>query len=258
MIGWVKLHRKIVDWEWYDDHSTTRLFVHLLLTVGHEAKTYQGVEVPAGSRVCGRKKLSLETGLSEQTIRTSLKKLQESSQINQVSSRKHSIITVANWSDYQNSNQEVTSQATTKQPAQQPVNQPHLKNIRKQEGKKEEASLGEVQAPELLPAEVASKRKKTKSASRIPEDWRLSGKGHAFALGRGLTPDQIEWQVQRFVDYWKQSNSKTAEKRDWDAAWRTWAMRAVEADAKLRRGPQVTDSTQLAISNMLNKGFLDD
>ena len=27
MEGWIKLHRKITTWEWWDDHNTTRLFV---------------------------------------------------------------------------------------------------------------------------------------------------------------------------------------------------------------------------------------
>ena len=29
--GYIKLHRKIVDWEWYDDLPVFRLFIHLPL-----------------------------------------------------------------------------------------------------------------------------------------------------------------------------------------------------------------------------------
>ncbi len=28
--GFIKLHRKIIDWEWYDDINTKTLFIHIL------------------------------------------------------------------------------------------------------------------------------------------------------------------------------------------------------------------------------------
>ena len=31
MSGWIKLHRSTTEWEWYSDHNTTRLFIHLLI-----------------------------------------------------------------------------------------------------------------------------------------------------------------------------------------------------------------------------------
>ena len=31
MSGWIKIHRKITEWEWYDDVNTFRLFMHLIL-----------------------------------------------------------------------------------------------------------------------------------------------------------------------------------------------------------------------------------
>ena len=34
--GFIKLHRKILKWEWYDEPNTMRLFIHLLLTASIE------------------------------------------------------------------------------------------------------------------------------------------------------------------------------------------------------------------------------
>lgn len=31
MKGWLKLHRQITEWEWYDDANTFRLLIHLLI-----------------------------------------------------------------------------------------------------------------------------------------------------------------------------------------------------------------------------------
>ena len=42
MEGWIKLHRQILDWEWYDDINVKVLFLHLLLTANYEDKKWQG------------------------------------------------------------------------------------------------------------------------------------------------------------------------------------------------------------------------
>lgn len=38
MEGWISLYRKILNWEWYSDANTFRLFIHLLLQANHEEK----------------------------------------------------------------------------------------------------------------------------------------------------------------------------------------------------------------------------
>ena len=73
--GWIKLHRSMVNWEWYDDKSVFRLFMHLLLTVNYKPQKFRGRIIPVGSRVFGLDKLSTETGLSVRQLRTALNKL---------------------------------------------------------------------------------------------------------------------------------------------------------------------------------------
>ena len=41
MNGYIKLHRSIMDWRWYDDPNTFRMFVHLLLKANHAAKDWR-------------------------------------------------------------------------------------------------------------------------------------------------------------------------------------------------------------------------
>lgn len=114
--GWVKLHRSIFNWEWYDDHNTTRLFIHLLLKAQHSPSKYRGVEVPKGSLKTGRLQLADETGLSQQQIRTSLRKLESTNEITIKPSNKYSIIAMNNWDSYQSSNQQDNQQVTNNQP----------------------------------------------------------------------------------------------------------------------------------------------
>jgi len=68
--GWVKLHRKFTSWEWYDDHNTSRLFLHLLLTVNYEPKKWHSVLIERGSIVTSSTALAKKTGLSRQQVRS--------------------------------------------------------------------------------------------------------------------------------------------------------------------------------------------
>lgn len=41
MDGWIKLHRKLINWEWYQDTNVKVVFLHLLLIANHEDKKWQ-------------------------------------------------------------------------------------------------------------------------------------------------------------------------------------------------------------------------
>jgi len=104
MSGWIKLHRKITEWEWYDDIPARTLWFHLLVSVNYEAGYWRGKKIAAGQIITGRKKLAKATGLSEQQIRRVLKNLQNSQQINIETTKQYSIISIVNWKLYQQDN----------------------------------------------------------------------------------------------------------------------------------------------------------
>lgn len=101
MNGWIKLHRQLLEWEWYQDNNTFRVFLHLLLTARYEDGHSLGVPVSRGQVITGRRKLSAELGLSEKEIRTALDKLERTGEIIKKTANKYSIITVCNYSEYQ-------------------------------------------------------------------------------------------------------------------------------------------------------------
>ena len=111
--GWIKIHRQLIEWEWYDDLNTFRLFIHLLLKANHKAKKYRGLELKAGSLITGRDLLSFETGLSVMQVRTSLTKLKSTNEITIKTSSQGTIIQLVNFTKYQI----VTNDLTNKQPA---------------------------------------------------------------------------------------------------------------------------------------------
>ena len=76
MSGWIKLHRSLKDWEWYSDHNTTRLLIHLLISVNYEDKQWKNEIVKAGTMITSWENLSYETGLSLKQVRTAMSKLE--------------------------------------------------------------------------------------------------------------------------------------------------------------------------------------
>lgn len=133
--GWIKLHRKMTDWEWYTDVPTKTLFIHLLLTVNYEPGKWRGVDVPKGAKITSREKLAKETGLSQQQIRTALNKLESTSEITKSTTSTYTLIQLTNYEKYQDTNQVCNQPATNEQPAsnQRPTTIKESKKERRQE-----------------------------------------------------------------------------------------------------------------------------
>ena len=110
--GWIKLHRQLLDWEWYDDINTSRLFIHLMLTANHKDNNWRGIEIKRGSRLTSLDKLSSETSLSVSKIRTSIKKLISTNEIASKSHSQHTVFTMINYDSYQGDDKQVSKPVT--------------------------------------------------------------------------------------------------------------------------------------------------
>lgn len=106
--GWIKLNRKIQDWEWYKDINVSRVFIHILITANYKSSRYMGYEIPVGSRVSGYPALAEQTGLTVQQVRTVISKLKSTSEITVKKTPKFSIISITNWDKYQDTNSGLT------------------------------------------------------------------------------------------------------------------------------------------------------
>lgn len=113
MSGWVKLHRQILEWEWYSDNNCFRLFLHLLLKANHKERRFKGMELEIGTIVTSRDLLARETGLTGQQIRTALNKLILTNEITSVSSPQGTIIQIVNYEKYQIATNEITNEQPT-------------------------------------------------------------------------------------------------------------------------------------------------
>lgn len=115
MSGWIKLRRSLKDWEWYDDINTTRLLIHLLISVNFEDKKWRGIDIKAGSMVFSWESLSNASGLSKQQCRTSMAKLIKCKEVTSKATNRFSLVTLLKWDKIQLDNKQVTSKPTNKQ-----------------------------------------------------------------------------------------------------------------------------------------------
>ena len=101
MSGWIKLHRSLIDWEWYDDHNATRLLTHILLSVNFEDKKWKGQEVKAGSMILSWDTLSNSIGLSIKQCRTAMAKLESSGEVTRKAASRWQVVTLVKWEELQ-------------------------------------------------------------------------------------------------------------------------------------------------------------
>lgn len=135
--NWIKLYRKICDWQWYQDAKMVHLFVHLML----KASIMKGSDLSDSWQLCTSLRiLSKETGLSLQNIRTCIGKLQRTGEITFRTLPTHlqSIITICNSGSYQTSKRQIAPMSPRCRPnaAPMPPLPKEYKNIRNKESKK--------------------------------------------------------------------------------------------------------------------------
>jgi DNA-binding transcriptional regulator YhcF (GntR family) len=124
--GFIKLHRKLTQWGWYQDDVVKGLFIHCLLMASFKEFNWMGRSLNAGQFITSRKHLAEDLGFTEMQIRTAIKKLESTQEITTETTNRFTVITVNSWEYYQSNeneiNQDINQQITNKQP--------HLKNVK--------------------------------------------------------------------------------------------------------------------------------
>ena len=129
--GYIKLYRKMKKWGWYKDQNTKDVFLHLLIEACYEPCFYRDTALEVGQVAMTVKEISEETGISVQSVRTSLNRLKSTNEITIQTSSKFSIITLLNYADYQGSNNDSNKPLTNhQQTANKPSYSKEIKEVK--------------------------------------------------------------------------------------------------------------------------------
>lgn len=185
MEGFIKIHRQLLEWEWYDDANVMRVFIHLLLKANYKDKKYRGETLPAGTVLTGRELLANELSMSVRQVRTALEKLVATNEIAIKTSSKGSKIQLVKYKEYQ--------VATSKTTSQRPANdQPTTTN---KKGKKEKKGIDSTNEPTLEEFIAHAQKRK---ANVNPEEVRLkyfAWKDNDWCINRkGKNEKIVSWK----------------------------------------------------------------
>ena len=114
---YIKINRSLLDWDWYGDINTCRLFVHMLLKANWKDGNFRGEEIKRGSFVSSLSKLSDETNLSVREVRTAINHLEKTGEVTINRHSKYSVFTVNNYCAYQQGDTQADRQPTVNRQA---------------------------------------------------------------------------------------------------------------------------------------------
>lgn len=115
MQGFIKLYRSLLEWDWFQDANTFRVFIYCLLKANHVTKKWQGVEIKPGQFITSYEKIATDLNIGVQSVRTSIKKLNLTGELTNKTTSRYSIITVKNWNRFQETNKQTNNQLTNNQ-----------------------------------------------------------------------------------------------------------------------------------------------
>ena len=112
--GFIKLYRKMLDWEWIKKPNDLALLIHCLLKANWKDGKFEGIIIERGSFATSLKNLSEESGLTVKQVRTSLNHLISTNTLANKSYSRFRVITVNNYNSYQISDKEMGKQGANK------------------------------------------------------------------------------------------------------------------------------------------------
>jgi len=132
-IGWVKVHRKMLDWGWVRDANIFKFYVLLILLANFTDGEFLGVKIPRGSIATSIRSLSKNMQMSDKTVQRCISELVGTGEISvrYINKKGFSIITIKKYELYQGGVVNDTTPSTT--PSTTPHTTLPTTNIRSKE-----------------------------------------------------------------------------------------------------------------------------
>ena len=108
--GFMRLHRNLLDWEWFDNSQMVHIWIYFLLKANYQDSKWRGIDIPRGSFVTSLGTISNETRLTIREVRTCISKLKATGEVTIKATNKYSIVTVCNYDRYNFTNDDSDKQ----------------------------------------------------------------------------------------------------------------------------------------------------
>ena len=207
MSGWIKIHRKFLDWEWFNKSEAVHLFLFMLIKANHKSGKWQGIDIERGQFISSLANISNATGISVQTIRTILKKLEKTNEIELKSTSQYTIVTICKYECYQDENETSNKPITNNQ---QTTNKQLTTNKNEKNVKNERSIFIEPTYNDIL--EYCSERKNGVDVNKFLNFYSAKG----WMVGKNK---MIDWKA--CVRTWEKpiEIQEVNEPKKWKAPW---------------------------------------
>ena len=215
--GWIKIHRSLLDWEWWDDLNTFRVWMTILLSVNHEPKKWRGIVINEGEMLTSYTALSQKCNMSVRSVRTAINHLKSTGELTCESTKNYTVIKVLKWGYFQGLSD--SGDTPTDIPSdKRPTNDRQTTDKRPTSNKNDKNDKN-----------VKNDKKKEVFIRPSLDDVR-----------EYIAQNYLPVDPERFFDYYEANGWKISGKskmKDWKAAIRNWSHREQEK-LKERQGGQ--------------------
>lgn len=219
MEWFIQIHRKMLEWERYDDINTKVLFIHLLIKANWKDKKWRWIEIERWTFITSFETLKKETWLSLQNIRTSLNKLILTKELTKESHSSYTLIKLLNYNEYQETNTQTNKRLTNEQ-------QTTNKRLTTTNKVNKENKDNNILVTKVVATKVATLE------TYIKENFDLEFITSVYEK-YNMNKKDFQEECESFVDYWKEKSiSWKKEKRqmqktfDPKLRFRTWIKRS--------------------------------
>ena len=195
-IGFISLHRPLLENPIIDDESALRLWVILLLKANYTDQTFRGRVIRRGQLAFATRIFAERWNISRGKLQRVLKKLQKLEAITVEASREYTVVTVVNYNSYQDPKQgdrstDGTTDGTTDRATDGTTNRARVNKVNKgnniTNSSYEELASAEADAPKP--------KKKKKKPETLPMEiepfvdrWNVRAKEKGLAVVLKLSP----------------------------------------------------------------------
>lgn len=248
MDGYIKIFRQIKDWAHFQEPSVLLVWLWLLVSVNFKDGYFHGKLVKKGEIITSFRKISEETGLSVNTIRSCLDKLKRSGEITQKKSENSQIsqythVIVNQFVKYQSVS---TIDTLTDTPIDTPIDtlvDNNRRKIIKKEGNNKNDSVA-----------FATEQPKTQPTKKTIEEREKDFYDEVAKFVGQYSREML----RSFFDYWSEPNKQKNKMRfelqkTWDTGRRlsTWAKREEQNSKTYNNGTrQQTDAERLKVPHI--------
>jgi DNA-binding transcriptional regulator YhcF (GntR family) len=183
-LGYIKIHRRLLDHPDYQNGTWVRLWLHMLLRASFTDREFRWkgnkITLKSGQFISSSRKLAEELGISRGSVERATRLMEDDKQLSREVGNKGCLYSVSNWDSHQSSEPPASRQRATNRATCGAATEPLVDHI--QEGKKERMKREEVILPFL--------------SDEFSEVWK-SWEQHRREIRKPLKPTSTAQQLKR-------------------------------------------------------------